>query len=240
MGCYERSLDYSGNQREQVRYLSDIFIMKKIVKITLFLLGIILCIGINYVLGEMLIGLWLDTGKITDLAAFGLDAESFKPSFLQCGVVVPYALCILFLTIIECIFNISYQAASVYVCIYAWQILLLCSVIPVLYKGLRCITKKNVSGWITAISSLLYTTIYGFATYALFKHYPLNDVNYSFNLCVNDLRQLASHFGVSYSEINIYIYVIGFVLLVLLNLFLASIIKFKGFTFKKPTASMGK
>lgn len=214
--------------------------MKKIVKITLYLLGIILCIGINYVLGEMLIGFWLDTGKITDLAAFGLDAESFKPSFLLSSVAIPYALCITFLMLIGAIFNISYQAASVYVCIYIWQGLLLCSVLPILIRGIHNITKKTIKGYFTTILSIVYSTFYGLATYQLFHHYPLNDINHSFNLCVKDLQQLASYFSISYYEINVYIYIIGFVLLLLFNWLFFTVINLKRSSSQKFTTIMAK
>lgn len=205
-------------------------------------LGIILFLFIlSYIIGEISINYLCEIGKITDTRVLsiiysehrGIDRDLFFLSIL------PFEICCGFLYLISSIFNWTYQEASVYICIYAWQILLIISTIPILIKStIKCI--KNKKSCIALILSTCYTALYCYFTIIIFNHYPISDINYTFNLCVKDLQSIAQYCNVSYETINICIYLIGFVVLYWINYLLFSIINIKRSSPSKCTSTMSE
>lgn len=212
------------------------------VKKVFIVLSIILFLSIlSYIIGEITINYLCETDKITNTRILsivydeyrGIDRDLFFLSIL------PFTICCRFLYWIGTIFNWTYQETSIYVCIYVWQILLILSTIPILIKSaIKCI--KNKKGYIALILSICYTALYCYFTVIIFKHYPIFDINYTFNLCVNDLQNLAQYYNVSYEIINVCIYLIGFVIVCWINYLLYSIINIKRFTTSKRTSTMSK
>ena len=196
---------------------------------------------LSYVIGEISINYLCETGKITDSRILsiiygehrGIDRDLFLLSAL------PFGICYGFLHYIGLIFNWTYQEASVYICIYLWQILLILSTIPILIKSIiKCI--KNKKSYIALILSICYTALYCYFTVIVFNHYPISDINYTFNLCVKDLQNIAQYCNISYETINICIYLIGFVIICWINYLLYSIINIKRSSPSKCTSAMSK
>lgn len=129
------------------------------------------------------------------------------------------------LYIIGISFGLSYETTSIYICVYLWTILCIISTFPILYNSIKRIKYNKIIGIIYLIFSVIYTYCYIYITYISIKRYGNINDSYSFDRCVIDLCNIAKYVGVTYEEINIYIYVYGFILIVGFNLLLSYIIK---------------
>ena len=112
-------------------------------------------------------------------------------------------------------FGIDYIHISIYVCIWLWTSICILSAIPFLSASIK--RRKSGSHKVGGLAGIIFAAIYILisSTIALYfvLRYPVATPNESFRLCADDLLALGKHFGLSYAEINIIIYIFLFLLL---------------------------
>lgn len=113
-------------------------------------------------------------------------------------------------------FGWTYQETSIYICIYLWPILCCLSTVPIIFVSLSCIVKHKISGIVLTLLSVVYLMYYLFYTNLVIDRYNISNVN-SFNNCMLDLQMIARQTGVTYEELNIYIYVVLFIIIMTIN-----------------------
>lgn len=131
-----------------------------------------------------------------------------------------FEICVKFLEWMGNTFHITYQQISVYINLYLQGGVLVLSTIPAL---IMAIAYKNPF-WIaiTTINTLSHSL--GFAWMMMHYRLPTN-INFAFNQCVDDLLLLAERWNLTYQQVNIVIFVIGFLLLLCINLGMCWIMK---------------
>lgn len=113
-------------------------------------------------------------------------------------------------------FGWTYQETSIYICIYLWPILCCLSTVPIIFVSLSCIVKHKISGIVLTLLSVVYLMYYLFYTNLVIDRYNISNVN-SFNNCMLDLQMIARQTGVTYEALNIYIYVVLFIIIMTIN-----------------------
>ena len=113
-------------------------------------------------------------------------------------------------------FGWTYQETSIYICIYLWPILCCLSTVPIIFVSLSCIVKHKISGIVLTLLSVVYSMYYLFYTNLVIDRYNISNVN-SFNNCMLDLQMIARQTGVTYEALNIYIYVVLFIIIMTIN-----------------------
>ena len=121
-------------------------------------------------------------------------------------------------------FGWTYQETSIYICIYLWPILCCLSTVPIIFVSLSCIVKHKISGIVLTLLSVVYLMYYLFYTNLVIDRYNISNVN-SFNNCMLDLQMIARQTGVTYEALNIYIYVVLFIIIMTINYTIYRIIK---------------
>ncbi|CEN47972.1 hypothetical protein ACILDV_06960 [Capnocytophaga canimorsus] len=124
-----------------------------------------------------------------------------------------FSICAAFLYVLGWFFGLNYKEISVYFNLYFQTIVPI--VIGVYFVGKYFINKRlNVFSLLTIV--MLVGNIY--LLLWVYKRYPIVKINYSFNKCVADLQWLAKYFKTQYVDVNIYIFVVGFILNIALYL----------------------
>ena len=133
-------------------------------------------------------------------------------------VLVPFAICVLFLKTLGAIFHLTYEEISVYFNLYFQGALLtLSAFLP--FIGLCTCIENSFIGYFSLILLLCYALLYVALFYLLIKRYPPS-VYPSFNRCVSDLQQLSSYLKISYWAINLLIFVFAWLTLLGTNVLL--------------------
>ncbi|GJQ05353.1 hypothetical protein CAPN009_17680 [Capnocytophaga canimorsus] len=124
-----------------------------------------------------------------------------------------FSICAAFLYVLGWFFGLNYKEISVYFNLYFQTIVPI--VIGVYFVGKYFINKRlNIFSLLTIV--MLVGNIY--LLLWVYKRYPIVKINYSFNKCVADLQWLAKYFKTQYVDVNIYIFVVGFILNIALYL----------------------
>lgn len=124
-----------------------------------------------------------------------------------------FSICAAFLYVLGWFLGLNYKEISVYFNLYFQTIVPI--VIGVYFVGKYFINKRlNVFSLLTIV--MLVGNIY--LLLWVYKRYPIVKINYSFNKCVADLQWLAKYFKTQYVDVNIYIFVVGFILNIALYL----------------------
>ena len=127
-------------------------------------------------------------------------------------------------------FGLSYKEISVVICIYACPIIcILCALLSVLKGNIQTFFGR-VRFSINSTLLILYIII----TSAFWKHY--GEVADPFQLCMNDLTQIAKELNITYQECNIYVYCHLFFSIILFHI--AQIFIFKKQNENKKNISM--
>ena len=133
-------------------------------------------------------------------------------------VLVPFAVCVLFLRALGTVFHLTYEEIAVYFNLYFQGVLLtLSAFLP--FIG-QCICLENsFFGYFCLILLFCYALLYVALFYLLIKRYP-PFVYSSFNRCVKDLQQFSAYLKISYWAINLLIFVFAWLTLLAINLLL--------------------
>ncbi|GIM57802.1 hypothetical protein ACIRNY_11930 [Capnocytophaga canimorsus] len=124
-----------------------------------------------------------------------------------------FSICAAFLYVLGWFLGLNYKEISVYFNLYFQTIVPI--VIGVYFVGKYFINKRlNIFSLLTIV--MLVGNIY--LLLWVYKRYPIVKINYSFNKCVADLQWLAKYFKTQYVDVNIYIFVVGFILNIALYL----------------------
>lgn len=114
-----------------------------------------------------------------------------------------FGLCAVFLYVTAILFDSDYETVSVYINLY------LQGALPILYGLYLLLRAKSYKRLI--ITPLLGINCYIF--YKILEIFPLSDsITSRFVRCVDILYDLAKRYNTSYIDINIHIFVIGFLL----------------------------
>lgn len=128
-----------------------------------------------------------------------------------------YAFCAI-LYGIGCLFGMTYQESSVYICIYLWPILLGASSLPILCNGIRrAIKRRSLISFLHLFLSGAYVSIFGVLCVIMWRHYNQPTIAEQFNKCMDDLIVSAEKFGISYSALNLLFFIVLFAIVVLMN-----------------------
>lgn len=127
--------------------------------------------------------------------------------YLSYFIFILFMLCVGFLYLLSILFHFNYQETSVYFNLYFQGILPILTGLFVLYK-----VRKS---WIKIIFTLIGIGLNSWLFKWIIERYPIDKIEYSFNKCVADLNLLADKLDSNYIAVNIYIFIIGF----LLNMF---------------------
>lgn len=113
------------------------------------------------------------------------------------------------------IFGCTYEEISVYICIYGWPAL--CVAMPTIISlvALHNWVKKcslwntfnfALSACVTYIFSRIASLLIGLYTHGYETHAHLETIHDKFAACVEDLMVMAHQLGMTYEEVNLWIY----------------------------------
>lgn len=141
--------------------------------------------------------------------------------FMTILVLIPFGLCAGFLLLLGKCLGLSYKQISVIFNLHLQGWLLLFSgALPLLAGAWNFCQSPS---WVAAIIVLLtlsYFSIYIVFFIWLLRHYHM-PMNYAFDLCVSDLRVVASKWHLSYHAVNLIIFIFWWLAVVSLNIFVA-------------------
>lgn len=136
-------------------------------------------------------------------------------------VLIPFGVCAGFLLLLGKCLGLSYKQISVIFNLHLQGgLLLLSGALPFLFI---CWSFANSPSWQMALAAFLalsYLSIYIVGFIWLVRHYHL-PMEYAFDLCVSDLKWLASKWHLSYHAVNLIIFIFWWLSLVLMNVFTA-------------------
>ena len=127
------------------------------------------------------------------------------------------------LLLIGLAFGLNYEEISVYICIYLWPILCSLMVSMVAVAAIyRWILKNSFLNAIVASCSTFATYLFYKLSYQFIEYYELsgdnqNGIHQMFSLCMNDINIIARNIGMSYAEVNLYIYCYLFGIIMLMT-----------------------
>lgn len=121
-------------------------------------------------------------------------------------------------------FGWIYEEISIYICVYLWPCLCTLSTIPIILISFKKILSKKILGVLFSILSIIYFLYYCYYTNLIICRYSISKLN-SFTNCMLDLKIIAEYYKISYEELNILIYVIGFILIITFNITIYKLIK---------------
>ena len=128
-------------------------------------------------------------------------------------------LCVM-LYLVGCVFGFTYEETSVYVCIYGWPAL--CVAMPTViaqvafYNWIKKLTLWNtvnlaLSTGVTIVFCIFAKLFYQFYSYRLLDLdsgtiIMLDTVHDKFVACAQDLKIMANELGMTYAEVNLWVY----------------------------------
>ena len=131
---------------------------------------------------------------------------------------LPFGMCVLFLLLLGKLFGLTYKQISVVFNLWVQGAVLTLSGMAHFGIAVYKIMESFSIGWL-ALSAVLL--IYGFAyVYAFIKmlqHYHL-PFDAAFDLCVDDLEQLAKKWHTTYQMVNLLIFIFFYLILLGLNI----------------------
>lgn len=134
-------------------------------------------------------------------------------------VLIPFGLCAGFLLLLGKCLGLSYKQISVIFNLHLQGGLLLLSGALPLFAGVWNIA--NSPSWLSCVTVLLaisYVSIYIVGFTWLLKHYHM-PMEYAFDLCVSDLRWVASKFHISYHAVNLIIFIFWWIAVIAINIY---------------------
>jgi hypothetical protein len=136
-------------------------------------------------------------------------------------VLIPFGLCASFLLLLGKCLGLSYKQISVIFNLHLQGgLLLLSGALPFLAI---CWNLANSPSWLLVLAAffaLSYLSIYIVGFIWLVKHYHL-PMEYAFDLCVSDLKWVATKWHRSYHAVNLIIFVLWWLSFVGMNVFTA-------------------
>ncbi|ATA76745.1 conserved membrane hypothetical protein [Capnocytophaga canimorsus] len=182
--------------------MNEFLLLEKMKKIILGI--VILVVFLSY--GQELAVTHQETNWLSGIFDFFLKIKNGLMLLL-------FSICAAFLYVLGWFLGLNYKEISVYFNLYFQTIVPI--VIGVYFVGKYFINKRlNVFSLLTIV--MLVGNIY--LLLWVYKRYPIVKINYSFNKCVADLQWLAKYFKTQYVDVNIYIFVVGFILNIALYL----------------------
>lgn len=139
-----------------------------------------------------------------------------------CGkfLLMPFAVCVLFLRVLGALLGLDYKQISVYFNIHLQGTLLcLSGVSPLLAVAYRCAQGLSWCLAVLFLAFAFYAAMYVAAFVWLFRHYKLPCYD-AFDRCVADLKHLGAQWRMSYYAVNLLLFVVGWLALVIINMFL--------------------
>lgn len=182
--------------------MNEFLLLEKMKKIILGI--VILVVFLSY--GQELAVTHQETNWLSGIFDFFLKIKNGLMLLL-------FSICAAFLYVLGWFLGLNYKEISVYFNLYFQTIVPI--VIGVYFVGKYFINKRlNIFSLLTIV--MLVGNIY--LLLWVHKRYPIVKINYSFNKCVADLQWLAKYFKTQYVDVNIYIFVVGFILNIALYL----------------------
>lgn len=129
-----------------------------------------------------------------------------------------FMLCVRFLEKLGKMTGMTYKQISVVFNLYIQGEILLISGFMPLIAAILVYTHIPIWLWIlSATFGFCYASIYSYGFYQLCKHYHL-PLEYSFDLCANELLYLSKKCGMSYYAVNLIIFVLCWSICIFANL----------------------
>lgn len=142
-------------------------------------------------------------------------------NILNCAILLPFGICVLFLNILGKCLGISYKQISVIFNLWIQgTILAASSLLPFIAQSIVCFHSPTAVNILFALALLCYASIYALGLWAMLKHYHL-PYDYAFDLCVDDLSKVAYSLHISYHAVNLIIFVLWWLAAVFINCYLA-------------------
>ena len=136
-------------------------------------------------------------------------------------IIIPFALCVLFLRGLGKCFRLTYEQISVIFNLWIQGgVLVLSGCLPFVQSLMCPFQAPEGMRWIIRICALFYALMYLVGFVLMLRHYRL-PFNRAFDRCVGDLLHIDSIWHCSYYAVNIIIFVILFLLLIGFNIILA-------------------
>lgn len=147
--------------------------------------------------------------------------RKFKWSYLA---LLPFVICVVFLNLLGKLFGLTYKQISVVFNLWLQGVaLVLSAILPAVLSV--CLLCSGFSVWRLLLVCFLvvYALLHVWAFLRMIRHYhlPFND---AFDLCVDDLKELAGRWHTTYQIVNLLIFVIAFLFLLAVNMGLSYLI----------------
>lgn len=141
-----------------------------------------------------------------------------------------FGVCMLILKAIAYLFNWTYEEASVYINLYFQYGIVLISCLSVFVVSVKKVKSPSIYNIINLIVVFVYNVLAVYGGWLLYMRYGILSASDAFTKCKSDLMQYAQHLKFSglynrwYSEnwteyflLNILIFIVGFLLILILN-----------------------
>ena len=131
---------------------------------------------------------------------------------------LPFAICVGFLMLLGKLCGLTYKQISVVFNLWLQgAVLVLSAILPLVISVIRICSGFTFPRLLLVIFLAIYVLIYIWAFQRMLHHYHL-PVDRAFDRCVHDLQTLARKRHTSYQAVNLLLFVVGFLLLLSLNL----------------------
>lgn len=131
---------------------------------------------------------------------------------------LPFAICVGFLMLLGKLCGLTYKQISVVFNLWLQgTMLVLSAILPFIISVIRICGGFTLPKLLLVVFLTIYALIYIWAFRRMLHHYHL-PVDRAFDRCVHDLQALARNWHTSYQVVNLLLFVVGFMLLLSLNL----------------------
>ena len=137
---------------------------------------------------------------------------------------LPFAICVGFLVLLGKLCGLTYKQISVVFNLWLQgAVLVLSAILPLVISVIRLCGGFTLPRLLLVVFLAIYALFYIWAFLRMLHHYHL-PVDRAFDRCVHDLQKLARKWHTSYHAVNLLLFVVGFLLLLSLNLYISYLI----------------
>ena len=137
---------------------------------------------------------------------------------------LPFAICVSFLMLLGKLCGLTYKQISVVFNLWLQgAVLVLSAILPLVISVIRLCGGFTLPRLLLVVFLAIYALFYIWAFLRMLHHYHL-PVDRAFDRCVYDLKKLARKWHTSYQAVNLLLFVVGFLLLLSLNLYISYLI----------------
>ena len=132
--------------------------------------------------------------------------------------ILPFVSCVIFLILLGKLFHMTYEKISVVFNLwFQGAVLTLSAIVPAVFSVLLLCRGFSPLRLLLTCLLVIYALVYVWAFVKMLRHYRL-PIKRAFDRCVEDLEALAKRWHTTYQMVNLWIFVVAFLFLLVLNI----------------------